>query len=80
MVEDKINEVKIDLAVSTEKINRLQEDMEQLTKSMTELSKAIAEINLTLSSSKGSIRMLMIVGSACAALGSAVAELLHVWR
>lgn len=80
MVEDKLNEVKIDLAVSTEKINRLQDDMEQLTKSMAELSKTIAEINITLSASKGSIRTLIFIGSACAAMGSAVAELIHVWR
>ena len=80
MVEDKVNEIKVDLAVSAEKLSRLEDDMERLTKSMADLSKAIAEINATLSASKGSIRMLMIVGSACAALGSAVAELIHVWR
>ena len=80
MVEDKVNEIKVDLAVNAEKISRLQDDMEQLTKSMAELSKTISDINITLSSSKGSIRMLFMVGSACAALGSAVAELIHVWR
>ena len=80
MVEDKVNEIQVNQAVSAEKIARLQDDMEELARSMSELNKTISEINVTLSASKGSIRMLFMVGSACAALGSAVAELIHVWR
>lgn len=80
MVETKINAMEVNQAVTAEKIARLQQDMEAMTRSIAELNKTMTDISLLLSASKGSVRMLLMIGSAGAALGSAVAEIIHLWR
>ena len=80
MVEAKVNAIEVNQAVTAEKIARLQQDMEAMTKSIAELNKTLTDISLLLSASKGSVRMLLMIGSAGAALGSAVAEIIHLWR
>jgi len=72
--------MEINQAVTAEKLARMQHDIETLTRSMADLNKTLSDISLLLSASKGSVRMLMMVGSAGAALGSAVAEIIHLWR
>ena len=80
MVEAKVNAIEVNQAVTAEKIARLQQDMDAMTKSIAELNKTLTDISLLLSASKGSVRMLLMIGSAGAALGSAVAEIIHLWR
>ena len=80
MVEAKVNAIEVNQAVTAEKIARLQQDMEAMTRSIAELNKTVTDISLLLSASKGSVRMLLMIGSAGAALGSAVAEIIHLWR
>ena len=80
MVEAKMNAIEVNQAVTAEKIARLQQDMEAMTRSIAELNKTLTDISLLLSASKGSVRMLLMIGSAGAALGSAVAEIIHLWR
>ena len=80
MVEAKVNAIEVHQAVTAEKIARLQQDMDAMTRSITELNKTLTDISLLLSASKGSVRMLLMIGSAGAALGSAVAEIIHLWR
>ena len=80
MVEAKVNAIEVNQAVTAEKITRLQQDMDAMTRSIAELNKTLTDISLLLSASKGSVRMLLMIGSAGAALGSAVAEIIHLWR
>lgn len=80
MVEAKVNAIEVNQAVTAEKIARLQQDMDAMTRSIAELNKTLTDISLLLSASKGSVRMLLMIGSAGAALGSAVAEIIHLWR
>ena len=80
MVEAKVNAIEVHQAVTAEKIARLQQDMDAMTRSIAELNKTLTDISLLLSASKGSVRMLLMIGSAGAALGSAVAEIIHLWR
>ena len=80
MVEAKVNAIEVNQAVTSEKIARLQQDMDAMTRSIAELNKTLTDISLLLSASKGSVRMLLMIGSAGAALGSAVAEIIHLWR
>lgn len=75
-----MNAIEVNQAVTAEKIARLQQDMEAMTRSIAELNKTLTDISLLLSASKGSVRMLLMIGSAGAALGSAVAEIIHLWR
>ena len=79
-MDDKVSELQINQAVTAEKIARLAQDMEAISRAVADISKAVADISILLSASKGSVKTLIFIGSACAALGSAVAELIHVWR
>ena len=80
MVEAKVNAIEVNQAVTAEKITRLQQDMDAMTRSIAELNKTLTDISLLLSASKGSVRRLLMIGREGAALGTAGAEIIHLWR
>ena len=78
-MEDKVNEMQIAQAVLSEKLARMQTDIEAVTVAITQLTVTLSSINITLSEAKGGWRMLMVVGGAGAALGSGVVYLIHLF-
>ena len=78
-MEDKVNEMQIAQAVLSEKLARMQTDIEAVTVAITQLTVTLSSINITLSEAKGGWRMLMVVGGAGAALGSGIVYLVHLF-
>ena len=78
-MEDKVNEMQIAQAVLSEKLARMQADIEAVTVAITQLTVTLSNINITLSEAKGGWRMLMVVGGAGAALGSGIVYLVHLF-
>ena len=78
-MEDKVNEMQIAQAVLSEKLARMQADIEAVTVAITQLTVTLSNINITLSEAKGGWRMLMIVGGAGCALGSGIVYLIHLF-
>lgn len=78
-MEDKVNEMQIAQAVLSEKLARMQTDIEAVTVAITQLTVTLSSINITLSEAKGGWRMLMVVGGAGAALGSGIVYLIHLF-
>ena len=78
-MEDKVNEMQIAQAVTAEKINRIESDLEELATSIRQLNATLSEISITLSEAKGGWKMLMVVGGAGAALGSGIGYLIHLF-
>ena len=78
-MEDKVNEMQIAQAVLSEKLARMQTDIEAVTVAITQLTVTLSSISITLSEAKGGWRMLMIVGGAGAALGSGIVYLIHLF-
>jgi prefoldin subunit 5 len=78
-MEDKVNEMQIAQAVTAEKINRIESDLEELAASIRQLNATLSDISITLSEAKGGWKMLMVVGGAGAALGSGIGYLIHLF-
>jgi prefoldin subunit 5 len=78
-MEDKVNEMQIAQAVTAEKINRIESDLEELATSIRQLNATLSEISVTLSEAKGGWKMLMVVGGAGAAMGSGIGYLIHLF-
>jgi len=78
-MDDKVNEMQIAQAVTAEKINRIESDLEELATSIRQLNATLSEISITLSEAKGGWKMLMVVGGAGAALGSGLGYLIHLF-
>ena len=78
-MEDKVNEMQIAQAVLSEKLARMQADIEAVTVAITQLTVTLSNINITLSEAKGGWRMLMVVGGAGCALGSGIGYLIHLF-
>ena len=78
-MEDKVNEMQIAQAVLSEKLARMQTDIEAVTVAITQLTVTLSNINITLSEAKGGWRMLMVVGGAGAAMGSGIGYLIHLF-
>ena len=75
----KVNDIQIAQAVTAEKINRIESDLEALSLSLRELNETLTEISVTLSEAKGGWKMLMVVGGAGAAMGSGIGYLIHLF-
>jgi len=78
-MEDKVNEMQIAQAVLSEKLARMQTDIEAVTVAITQLTVTLSNINITLSEAKGGWKMLMVVGGAGCALGSGIGYLIHLF-
>lgn len=78
-MEDKVNEMQIAQAVLSEKLARMQTDIEAVTVAITQLTVTLSNINITLSEAKGGWKMLMVVGGAGAAMGSGIGYLIHLF-
>ena len=78
-MDDKVNEMQIAQAVLSEKLARMQTDIEAVTVAITQLTVTLSNINITLSEAKGGWRMLMVVGGAGAAMGSGIGYLIHLF-
>lgn len=78
-MEDKVNEMQIAQAVLSEKLARMQADIEAVTVAITQLTVTLSNINITLSEAKGGWKMLMVVGGAGAAMGSGIGYLIHLF-
>ena len=78
-MEDKVNEMQIAQAVLSEKLARMQADIEAVTVAITQLTVTLSNINITLSEAKGGWKMLMVVGGAGCALGSGIGYLIHLF-
>ena len=78
-MKDKVNEMQIAQAVTAEKINRIESDLEELATSIRQLNSTLSEISVTLSEAKGGWKMLMVVGGAGAAMGSGIGYLIHLF-
>ena len=78
-MEDKVNEMQIAQAVLSEKLARMQTDIEAVTVAITQLTVTLSNINITLSEAKGGWRMLMVVGGAGAAMGSGIGYFIHLF-
>ena len=78
-MDDKVNEMQIAQAVLSEKLARMQTDIEAVTVAITQLTVTLSNINITLSEAKGGWKMLMVVGGAGCALGSGIGYLIHLF-
>ena len=78
-MEDKVNEMQIAQAVLSEKLARMQADIEAVTVAITQLTVTLSNINITLSEAKGGWKMIMVVGGAGCALGSGIGYLIHLF-
>ena len=78
-MDHKVNEMQIAQAVLSEKLARMQTDIEAVTVAITQLTVTLSNINITLSEAKGGWRMLMVVGGAGAAMGSGIGYLIHLF-
>ena len=78
-MDDKVNEMQIAQAVTAEKINRIESDLEELATSIRQLNATLSEISVTLSEAKGGWKMLMVVGGAGCAIGSGIGYLTHLF-
>ena len=75
----KFSEMQVIQAVTSEKINRIESDLEELGASIRQLNLTLTEISVTLSEAKGGWKMLMVVGGAGAAMGSGIGYLIHLF-
>ena len=75
----KVNDIQIAQAVTSEKISRIESDLEALSLSLRQLNETLTEISVTLSEAKGGWKMLMVVGGAGAAMGSGIGYLIHLF-
>jgi predicted secreted protein len=75
----KFSEMQVIQAVTSEKINRIESDLEELGASIRQLNLTLTEISVTLSEAKGGWRMLLAVAGASAALGSGIVYLVHLF-
>ena len=78
-MDHKVNEMQIAQAVLSEKLARMQTDIEAVTVAITQLTVTLSNINITLSEAKGGWKMLMVVGGAGCALGSGIGYLIHLF-
>jgi prefoldin subunit 5 len=58
-------------------IGQLKAQVEALTETVKTLSKQVEEVSATLNQAKGGWRVMVLVGSAFAALGALAAKFLH---
>jgi hypothetical protein len=72
-------QLQIAQAITTEKISRIESDLEALATSIKQLNSTLSEISVTLSEAKGGWKMLMVVGGAGAAMGSGIGYLIHLF-
>lgn len=70
-------EVKIQQAVMSEKLQRLQEDVEKLSATLEQLTVALTRLNTTLSEARGGWKMLLIVVGSSSAVSALVGYLFH---
>ena len=75
----KVNDIQIAQAVTSEKISRIESDLEALSLSLRQLNETLTAISVTLSEAKGGWKMLMVVGGAGAAMGSGIGYLIHLF-
>lgn len=70
-------EVKIQQAVMAEKLQRLQEDVEQLSSTLENLTVVLNSLNATLSEARGGWKMLLLVAGSSSAISAAVGYIFH---
>lgn len=70
-------EVKIQQAVMSEKLQRLQEDVEKLSETLEQLTIALNMLNSTLAEARGGWKMLLVVVGSSSAVSALVGYLFH---
>lgn len=70
-------EVKIQQAVMSEKLQRLQEDVEKLSETLEKLTVALNLLNTTLSEARGGWKMFLLVAGCSSAVSALIGYLFH---
>ena len=70
--QEAVTQISIDVAVLEERMAQRDKEIEQLTRVIEQLTAKVEVIASTLSEARGGWRVLMLVGGAAGALGSAV--------
>lgn len=85
--QEAISQAAIKIAVLETQVQTLTEQNAELKATMNKLfekidlvSKTVSDMNTTLSEARGGWKMLMLMGGAGAALGSAVSAAIQHWR
>lgn len=71
--------IERELAVHETEIKHLQADMDKLVADMEAIKETLANINTTLAEARGGWKVLMMLGGAGGALGSAITYTLTHW-
>ena len=71
--------IERELAVHETEIKHLQADMDKLVEDMEAIKKTLHDINTTLAEARGGWKVLLMLGGAGGALGSAITYLIQHW-